>query len=76
MKLHVTGMTCQHCVRSITSAIAAIDPLANVAVDLEAEIVTISGNVPQGAAEAAITELGYRVAPVTTSKSCCGSCHA
>ena len=75
MKLHVTGMTCQHCVRSITSAITTIDPGAGVVVDLEALTVTISGNVPQEAAEAAITELGYRVAPVSTSKSCCGSCH-
>ena len=61
---------------SVTSAITAMDPRANVVVDLEAGTVTIAGNVPQDAAEAAITALGYRVAPATTSRGCCGSCHA
>jgi copper chaperone len=34
--LHVEGMTCGHCVRTVTQASQALDPRATVQVDLPA----------------------------------------
>jgi len=39
----VTGMTCAHCVRSVTEEITAIDGVTDVAVDLPTGAVAASG---------------------------------
>ncbi|MBB6250417.1 heavy-metal-associated domain-containing protein [Nitrospirillum iridis] len=39
----VDGMTCQGCARSVTKAIQAVSPTMDVAVDLEAGLVTVTG---------------------------------
>jgi copper chaperone len=78
MKLHVEGMTCQHCVASVARAIHAIDPAARVEVDLASGQVAIDGNVPAERALAAIGEEGYRATlapcPERGGSSCCGGC--
>ena len=38
-RFHVPGMSCGHCVRSVTEAVQGIDPSARVAVDLQAKTV-------------------------------------
>lgn len=85
MKLYVDGMTCGHCVKTITRAITALDPAATVSVDLDEHLVHIVGALDADAAAAAITDAGYTVvsvdagaAPPATQKasSCCGSCQA
>lgn len=60
MKLLVEGMTCEHCVRTITSAIQELDPTAQVHVDLEAAEVRIpvSRLTPEAAVKA-VQEEGY-----------------
>lgn len=83
MKFVVEGMTCGHCVKTITSAIQALDGNAQVNVDLAAKTVAITGQVTQDAAKQAIGEAGYAVTGTADesadseggeAKSCCGGC--
>lgn len=76
MQLIVEGMTCDHCVRSITKAIQAIDAQARVDVDLPKGTVTIEGAVDAAQATAAIEDEGYRVTYAAEPKACCGGCQA
>ena len=78
MKLIVDGMTSDHCVRTITRAIHAIDANAKVQVDLAETTVTIEGDVDPAKAAEAIDAEGYVVVMVVADapKSCCGTCHA
>ena len=56
----VPDMTCGHCVKAITSAIAAIDPQAVVQVDLVAHHVRVDKAVVNEAALAeALRDAGY-----------------
>ena len=41
MRFEVQGMHCGHCVRAITRAVQALDPAAQVAVDLAAGTVDV-----------------------------------
>jgi copper chaperone len=60
----VTGMTCSHCVASVTEEISEIDGVTDVAVDLPTGKVTVTSNEPvdDAAVEAAVQEAGYQVA--------------
>nr|WP_267254848.1 heavy metal-associated domain-containing protein [Catenulispora pinisilvae] len=57
----VTGMTCGHCVKSVTEEVSAIDGVQNVDVVLETGKVTVTSVAPltAGAIEAAVDEAGY-----------------
>jgi copper chaperone len=59
----VIGMTCEHCVMSVTEEIQAIDAITNVTVDLRSGVVTIVSDQPVSAAavRAAVEEAGYQV---------------
>jgi copper chaperone len=59
MRLAVDGMTCGHCVRAITRAVQALDPAAQVAVDLDARSVDVQADLPAAQVVAAIAEAGY-----------------
>jgi copper chaperone len=65
---HVTGLTCEHCVRAVTSELKSLDGVNDVAVDLvpggrSAVTVTSEAPVPAGALAAALDEAGeYRLA--------------
>jgi copper chaperone len=61
MLLDVRKMTCNHCVRSVTAAVHALDPGAKVEVDLASGTVRIEGKPDAEAAAAAIREEGYEV---------------
>jgi len=60
----VTGMTCGHCVSSVTEQIQQIDGVRDVAVDLTTGAVTVTADqsVPADAVTAAVREAGYQVA--------------
>jgi len=60
----VTGMTCGHCVASVTEEISEIDGVTGVAVDLPTGAVTVSSTTPvdDAAVRAAVEEAGYRLA--------------
>jgi copper chaperone len=79
MKFNVQGMTCGHCVRSITRAVQALDPGAVVDVDLAGGTVAIEGGLEPGLAIAAIESEGYAVVDAghdSTGAGCGCSCRA
>ncbi|MDA1117269.1 MAG: heavy-metal-associated domain-containing protein [Proteobacteria bacterium] len=59
IELRVEGMTCGHCVSAVTRAVKAVDPEANVRVDLEAGRVHVDGRSSADALGKAIAEAGY-----------------
>lgn len=63
MRLAVDGMTCGHCVRAITRAVQALDPAAQVAVDLDARSVDVQTALQAEQVIAAIVAAGYPVTP-------------
>ena len=60
----VTGMTCSHCVSSVTEEVQEIPGVEDVAVDLPTGSVTITsaGPLAVDAVRAAVEEAGYKVA--------------
>ncbi len=57
----VEGMTCGHCVASVTEEISEISGVQAVAVELEGGLVTITSAAPleRESVEQAVTEAGY-----------------
>lgn len=57
----VTGMTCGHCVASVTEEISELAGVESVDVDLATGAVTITSDQPveRDAVEAAVVEAGY-----------------
>ncbi len=60
----VTGMTCEHCIASVTEEISEIEGVEAVQVDLPTGAVTVTSNRPldPAAVRAAVEEAGYQVA--------------
>lgn len=57
--LKVSGMSCGHCVRTITRAVQAGDPAAQVEIDLGAGEVRVEGRQSLEALLQAIRDKGY-----------------
>lgn len=59
----VRGMSCGHCVSSVTSELSAMPGVSDVQVDLDTGQVTVTGDGPidDGAVRAAVDEAGYEV---------------
>jgi copper chaperone len=59
----VTGMTCQHCVASVTEELSELDGVTEVAVDLTTGAVTVdsSTQLDMAAIKAAVGEAGYEL---------------
>ncbi|GGM89942.1 metal-binding protein [Lentzea pudingi] len=57
----VSGMTCGHCVSSVTEEIGQIGGVQNVAVELDSGKVTVTSDQPvaEDDVRAAVTEAGY-----------------
>jgi copper ion binding protein len=60
----VTGMTCQHCVASVTEEVGEIAGVRDVQVDLASGAVEITSDEPVDAraVEAAVEAAGYQLA--------------
>jgi copper chaperone len=60
----VTGMTCGHCVASVTEEVQEIPGVEDVKIDLPTGAVTITSAEPlaDDAVRAAVEEAGYKVA--------------
>jgi copper chaperone CopZ len=60
----VTGMTCEHCVRSVAEEIESIAGVTDVRVDLPTGGVTVTSQLPLDPAQvrAAVEEAGYDLA--------------
>jgi copper ion binding protein len=63
LTIEVDGMSCAHCVASITKAVQPLPGVTDVAVDLDAATVTVTGEPDQTAVVAAIEDCGYDVRP-------------
>ncbi|MQA10560.1 MAG: copper ion binding protein [Pseudonocardiaceae bacterium] len=59
----VTGMTCEHCVRSVTEEVGKLDGVSDVAVELSSGTVTITSAAPVRDEDVreAVEEAGYTV---------------
>ncbi|WP_033288539.1 heavy-metal-associated domain-containing protein [Amycolatopsis jejuensis] len=59
----VTGMTCEHCVRSVTEEIGEIDGVDGVVVDLPTGKVTVraAGEITVADVRGAVEEAGYQL---------------
>ena len=60
----VSGMTCQHCVTSVTEEISEIEGVSDVTVDLASGGVTVTSEKPlsETTVRAAVEEAGYQLA--------------
>lgn len=64
-ELKIRGMTCQHCVRAVSEALAAVAGVSRVvAVELETGRAAVEGDVDPQALVAAVKEAGYEAEPV------------
>jgi copper chaperone len=61
----VKGMTCAHCVSSVTAEVGGLPGVTDVAVDLAAGRITVTSEPPvtDEAVAAAVDEAGYQVVP-------------
>ena len=61
----VTGMTCGHCVSSVTEEVSELPGVTDVQVELETGRLTVTAAEPLGAdaVRAAVQEAGYALAP-------------
>ncbi len=57
----VKGMTCSHCVASVTEEVQDVAGVTEVEVDLPTGRLTVTGDVDDAAVRAAVDEAGYEV---------------
>jgi copper chaperone len=59
----VKGMTCEHCVRAVTTEISALEGVQGVEVDLDSGRVSVvsAGTLDDAAVAAAVDEAGYEL---------------
>ena len=57
--LCVPDMSCDHCVRAISSEVAVVPGVQTVDVRLEGKTVRVTGTASEDAVRAAVTEAGY-----------------
>ena len=62
----IEGMTCGHCVASVTSALQAVEGITNVNVDLEKKTATVEtgAEVSDDAIGSAVKSVGYSVTSI------------
>lgn len=60
----VTGMTCEHCVRTVTAEVAKLPGVTEVDVDLSSGKVRVASehDLDRSAVKAAVEEAGFEVA--------------
>ena len=60
----VSGMTCQHCVASVTEEVSEIAGVTDVQVELDSGAVTVTSEEPlrEESVRAAVEEAGYQLA--------------
>jgi len=64
IELNITGMTCDHCVRSVTNALKDVQGVKDAVVSLEEKRAVVTAeDVDIPALIAAVEEEGYEAAP-------------
>lgn len=59
LRYHVEGMTCSHCVQSVTKAVKGVDAAANVNIDLASKRVEVEATAQHEQIATAIQDAGY-----------------
>ena len=59
----VTGMSCDHCVLSVSEEVGALAGVESVEVELASGRLVVDGAVSEAAVRDAVAEAGYRVVP-------------
>jgi copper chaperone CopZ len=62
VQLHITGMTCGHCVAAVTKALKSVPGTQDVQVDLASGHATVQGSAAPQALVKAVEEEGYGAA--------------
>jgi copper chaperone len=57
----VKGMTCEHCVLSVTEEVSELPGVRKVDVDLDSGRLVVRGDVTDEAVRAAVSDAGYEV---------------
>ena len=60
----VEGMSCGHCVNTVTAAVHSLDPAASVDVDLGTKLVRIDSDLDRFLLSQALVDAGYDPVPV------------
>lgn len=63
--LKIEGMTCPHCVRNLSNALAAVPGVAQVQVTLDPGRAEVEGEAPLAALLAAVEGAGYQGEPIS-----------
>jgi copper chaperone len=58
----VVGMTCDHCVNTVTNEVVKVDGVVDVNVDVANGKLEVTGDADEAAVRAAVAEAGYQVA--------------
>ena len=61
----VAGMTCDHCVRSVTDEVSEVPGVTAVEIERAGGRLTVQGDVDDAAVRAAVAEAGYQVVDPT-----------
>ena len=61
----VAGMTCDHCVRSVTEEVSEVPGVTAVEIELAGGRLTVQGDADDAAVRAAVAEAGYQVVDPT-----------
>jgi copper chaperone len=61
LRFQVEGMTCGHCIATVTAAVRSAEPGAEVTVDLRAGSVLVKTSAKSDEIANAINQAGYRV---------------
>lgn len=59
--ISIEGMSCQHCVNTITSTLQGLEGVTSVAVSLEAKNAVVEGTASDAALKEAIEDIGFDV---------------
>ena len=62
IQLTLPTMTCNHCVRTVTATVQAVDPQATLQINLPQHTVEITSTQPAQTFTAALAEAGYAAA--------------
>ncbi len=62
MEFSIPDMSCGHCVKAITQALAQLDPAATLSVDLPTRTITVQTAQEREKVAAALAEAGYPAA--------------
>lgn len=61
VQLHITGMSCGHCVAAVTKALKSVPGTQEAQVDLASGSATVQGSAPPEALVKAVADEGYGV---------------